>query len=290
MRKIKFFFVLLMCLFFQAYAENKNDLPPANFNDSFIDGTNNCAIHLKKSYVTTWSGPSEKLEYSVYCNNHFMQPDSYDGGTLIGCRQPGTTPKDSNPITPLILNGKKVGWWATTGDSCGTQSFSKYALVYPVTRDVSTHAYLNNVFTTNFLGITARPDPSNKGIEVWYGRYVWCGASATSIAVPHMATIPYDSIDQLSNKLPSQFSSWPQAFKPNDYQTAFLAGLANQNLDVLESSKELLKHETFTAKDGCYVEGLPRTLQKLDEIINALKTLDTNHVLQFLNTDENVQG
>lgn len=289
LRKIQSCFILSLFLFFHgAYAENKEVLPPAYFNDFFTDAANVCTIHLKKSYVTTWRGFSEKMEYSVYCNNHFMHPDRYDGGTLIGCRQPFTFPKDTNPLKPLILNGKKLGWWVISRDSCGTQSFSKYALVYPIIHNNSPHIYHNNIFTSNFLGIVARPDSSNKGIEIWYGRYVWCGPSATAIAVPHMKVIPYDQTDHLPSKLPSQFSNWPQKFKPN-YQTAFLAGLANQNIDVLESAKKLLTSETFTNKDTCYITDLPRTPQKLDEVINALKILERDHVLQFLNRDENTQ-
>jgi hypothetical protein len=268
----------------------KKDFPPAYFTNSFTNNGHTCSIHLKKTFTTSLNDFSEKLEYSVYCDNKFLHPDTYEGGTVIGCRTAYSTPKSYNPIAPLLLNGKQSGWWIVTGDSCGAaHTASKQAIVYPNTESPD-EGYHQEVFTSNFLGVDARPDPTNKGIEVWYARYAWCGSMAESIPVAHIKVIPKSRfLHSIPNKLPSHFADWPKDFKP-DYQQAFLAGMANQNIEVLESAKILLSKETFSSKNGCFVDGLPRTSKQLDEIISTLKILENKHVSKYLKEENNVDG
>jgi hypothetical protein len=118
-------------------------------------------------------------------------------------------------------------------------------------------------------------------IEIWYSKYIQCGGGATAIPVPLMEVIGND-LFTLPHRLPSNFEKWPAPFKP-DYQEAFLAGMADKNVEVLEAARKLLNEKTVEATEQyCLAEGVPHSKQKLDEIIQAIKTLDTNKVTDYL--------
>ena len=58
--------------------------------------------------------------------------------------------------------------------------------------------------------------------------------------------------------------------------------MANKNSAVLEAAKNLLNEATFAKTEGCIVEGVPTTQKQLDDIIAAMKTLERNKVVQYL--------
>lgn len=254
---------------------NKKGLTPGYFQDTYSSDGQSCTMKLKNTFVSLSrrSGAfGEKLDFSIYCNGDFLHPEFKEGGTLIGCRQPYTTPNSRNPITKAMVNGKQIGWLLNTNESCGTQSLTLYALIRP---DLKNGYYTSKKIISNYLGVLLQQRPDKQGINLWYSQYVYCGAGATAIPVPLMIHLDGEG------KLPADFNQWPDSFKPT-YVRAFLAGMADKNVNVLESAKKLLDEKTINDTEPCIANNVPRTKEKLEEIIEAMKILEKNNVTAYL--------
>lgn len=264
------FILVAMCFITLAFAQDKG-LAPAHFEDSITLDGKTCSLKLKKSFVTLLNNFGEKLEFSVYCDGKFLHPSINEGGILIGCHFPYTTPKSKNPIEKLVLSGKQRGWLINTLEGCGNISYNTTAVVLPNPNE-------NNYFMKKYASDYFKPLPRSHGnsnsIEVWYAKTVSCDhkASSTSISFALLDVINGDA------KLPNNFQEWPEALRP-DYSGAFLAGMANKNSAVLESAKKLLNEPL--EEGTCLPEGVPRSQKQLDEIIQAMKTFEKNKVMQY---------
>lgn len=259
----------------------------ANFQDSYVVDGITYTLKLKKTFVQLGYDYGQKLNFSVFVNGKFIFADIDEGGTALGCRQPLTAPKDVNPIERLVLNGKPAGWQLNVHETCGTQSLTKGVLILPPSETQIWNPskkqnhffrdpdhYLMKTFISNYKGVYVRPSADNDGIEVWYSKYFSCGDYSKNFPVPLMQVIGKN------HKIPADVEKWPKEWSHPGFQIVFLAAMADKNLALLQTSKKLLD-EKNVSKDSCIAEGVPRTQQKLDEIIQSIKVLDENKVSQY---------
>lgn len=253
----------------------ENNLAPAYFEDSLNIGGKTCSIKLKKSFATlAWKKSGEKLEFSVYCNGKFMHSSDIHGGTVIGHQDsytPYTRLKDINPIEKLILNGRPRGWILKTLIDYSFPCKSS-TLILPTDFNYKMKTYISD------LQPVIRQHLKTDNIEVWY--------STTRYHVPiALFDIIIMNLNDLGtpSKLPDNFNEWPDAFKPN-YEQAFVAGMMNKNTKVLETARNLLNESNYQKETTSY--GVPHTKKKLDEVINAMKTLEKANVFKYLDSAE----
>ena len=253
-------------------------LPPAQFEEVFTAGNDSFRIKAKKSFVTLATGYGEKIEYSVYRNGKFIHPEEPSGGTLIGCRQPFTTPNDTNPIQKLAASGISRGWWIVTGEKCGNRSMRLYVAILPPLQNEAT--YKTETYKSN-IGIFTRKIPNGEGIEVWTSKYFDdCGAW----------TLSYPKFDILEGhgKLPGDPAEWPKYSNfpqqdskntsniyPTDFIGRFLTGIANKDINLLKAALGAFNQPTSSSlSEECKPKFLSKTKQDLQKIIDAYQVLD----------------
>jgi hypothetical protein len=261
-----------------SHSASAQTLPPARFEDSFQIGRDRFLIKVKKSFITLAFGQfGEKIEFSVFKNGKFIHPTDRDGGTLIGCRQPFTQPKDRNPIQKLDLSGGTVqGWWLSTGESCGNRSMQRFLAIRP-----TPDGTYKSMTTISSSGIFARQVTKGKGIEVWTVRHQTdCGAWTRSYP-------KYQVLDG-HPKLPEDRAQWPkysdfgikntETIYPVDYVDLFVSGVANRDVHLLKAALTEFKKNGIPKPDDngrdCYPEFLPKTEKDIQKIIDAYTVLD----------------
>jgi hypothetical protein len=261
-------------------------LAPADFEASFNVGKDQFLIKARKTFVELAYQHGEKIEFSVYRNGKFIHPEDANGGTIIGCRQAYTTPKERDPIEPLLISGERRGWWIVTGGSCGTRSTKLHAAVLPPMRAEQSTYEMYVVRSAG--GAFARKAVDGNGIEVWSFKY-FADCGAFTLSYPKM-----DVIDGHA-RLPTDPARWPKSsdfgqadskdtntIYPNDYTTRFLAGIANKDVALLNASRTAFKlgqRTPWQIPKECRPEFLPDDERELEKIIAAFATLDHAGVL-----------